>query len=130
MTPPPRPTIEHPDLGPRDRPCEGAPALQIHLLGGFYIYIGSRVITEAEWGRRKAARLVKLLALAPDHRLQLGQLPELLWPELDPEAAAGYLHRTLHVVRRVLEPDLAPTTSSTYLCLHGDLLALCPGVPL
>ena len=46
--------------------------------------------------------LVKLLALAPAHRLHREQLMEELWPELDPAAAANNLHQVVHVARRAL----------------------------
>jgi hypothetical protein len=44
--------------------------LRIHLLGGFRARVGRHLIEERDWQRRKAATLVKLLALAPQHRLQ------------------------------------------------------------
>jgi DNA-binding SARP family transcriptional activator len=36
----------------------------------------------------------------PWHRLRREQAMELLWPGLDPEAAANNLHYALHVARR------------------------------
>jgi DNA-binding SARP family transcriptional activator len=44
-------------------------ALRIGLLGGFSISVGDRKVDESAWRLRKAASLVKLLALAPGHRL-------------------------------------------------------------
>ena len=104
--------------------------LRIELLGGFRVAVGSRLIAATEWRRRKAAHLLKLLALAPGHRLHREQALELLWPDLEPEAAANNLHYTLHAARRVLEPDLAPSASSAYLGLQHDVVALCPAAPL
>ena len=46
--------------------------------------------------------LVKLLALAPGHRLASEQLMEMLWPELDPSSAANRFHQTLYEARRIL----------------------------
>jgi DNA-binding SARP family transcriptional activator len=43
--------------------------LAIHLLGEFRVSVGPRTIAEREWTVRKAKSLVKLLALAPRHRL-------------------------------------------------------------
>src|SRR5207248_11079808 len=37
--------------------------LRIQLLGGFHVWVGSRAVPEAAWSRRRAASLVKLLAL-------------------------------------------------------------------
>ncbi len=98
--------------------------VRVWLLGGFRVSVGSRTIGEDRWRRRKAAALVKLLALAPGHRLHREQVMNLLWPHLREEAGANNLHRTLYVARRNIEPD--PATSSRYLTLRGEQLMLCP----
>jgi predicted ATPase/DNA-binding SARP family transcriptional activator/DNA-binding CsgD family transcriptional regulator len=102
--------------------------VRVRLLGGFRVSVGERSIEEDEWRLRKAASLVKLLALEQGHRIHRERLMDLLWPELDARAAANDLHHALHVARRTFEPDL--TSASRYLRLQGDLLALCPDVPL
>jgi DNA-binding SARP family transcriptional activator len=86
------------------------------------------MIGEDEWRLKKAASLVKLLALAEGHRLHREQAMGLLWPGLDPEAASNNLHYALHVARRTLEPALT-NAASRYLTLGGELLALCPDAP-
>ncbi len=43
---------------------EAAGPVRIRLIGSFEVSIGSRVLREDEWRLRKAANLVKLLALA------------------------------------------------------------------
>ena len=91
-------------------PASGdAPALAIHLLGGFRVQVDGRPIPDAAWSRRKAAALVKLLALAPAHRLPREQVQDWLWPDLPPAAAANNLHRTLYATRRLLH---SPTGQS------------------
>jgi predicted ATPase/DNA-binding CsgD family transcriptional regulator len=100
--------------------------VRIRLLGGFWVSVGGRSIGEDEWRLRKAANLIKLLALEPGHRMHREQLMDLLWPQLDAKAATNNLHRTLHFARRSLESDPA----SRHLRLQGDLLALCPDAPL
>lgn len=47
----------------------------------------------------KARSLVKLLALAPGHRLARERVLDLLWPDLPPESAVNNLYQTLHAVR-------------------------------
>ncbi len=102
-------------------------AVRIWLLGGFRISVGSsRSIAGEEWHLRKAGILVKLLALAPGHRLHREQATGLLWPELDARAAANNLHHALHVARRTLEPSAPDGAASSYLNLQGERLALCP----
>ena len=100
--------------------------LRIHLFGGFRVVAADREIPPGEWRRRKAAGIVKLLALAPEHRLHREQVLEQLWPDLEPAAADNNLHRTLHVARRTLEPTLATGAAATYLRLQQDLLSLGP----
>ena len=55
----------------RERVSAGgeAEAVRVRLLGGFRVAVGSRTIEEDAWRLRKAVALVKLLALAPGHRL-------------------------------------------------------------
>jgi len=98
------------------------------MLGGFSVYVGTRTIEEGEWHSRKAASLVKLLALAPNHRVHRERMMDLLWPDLGPKAAANNLYQALHVARRALAPT--PGTSSDYLRLRSEQLELCPEVPL
>ena len=80
------------------------PEIRIHLLGGFRVSVSVQSIPSAAWKRRKAATLVKLLALTPGHRLHREWVLETLWPDLDPEAAGNNLHHTLHVARGLVQP--------------------------
>ncbi|MDQ4042983.1 MAG: transcriptional regulator, partial [Actinomycetota bacterium] len=104
--------------------------MRVGLLGGFRVSVGERVIEESGWRLKKAANLVKLLALAEGHRMHRERVTLLLWPNLDTEeAAANNLHRALHAARRVLEPAPA-TATSRYLNLRGEQLVLCPEGPV
>ncbi len=131
MTGPERAAAEQ-QRGPRSRGASGGEpeAVRIWLLGGFRVSVGSRSIREEEWRLKKAGSLLKLLALAPGHRLHREQAMELLWPGLGPEAALNNLHYALHVARRTLEPAAPANTASRYLLLRRDLLTLCPEGPL
>ncbi|MDP9314772.1 MAG: tetratricopeptide repeat protein [Chloroflexota bacterium] len=100
----------------------GTHSLRIQLLGGFRVILDERVIGETEWRLRKAAGLFKLLALSPRHQLHRERALELLWPDLEPKVATNNFHRTLHVLRRILEPD----RQSTWLRLQDDVLMLGP----
>ncbi len=80
-------------------PREG---LQIALLGGFRVRLDGRTVPDDAWRRRKPAAVVKLLALAPGHRLHREQAMDVLWPELDPAAAAANLRKALYHARRAL----------------------------
>jgi DNA-binding SARP family transcriptional activator len=86
------------------------------------------VIEEREWKVRKVKSLVKLLALAPHHRLHREHVIDRLWPHMGPDDGANNLHRVLYEARRILEPDLPRRRTSSYLQLRHDLLRLvAPG---
>src|SRR5215203_1395788 len=82
-------------------------ATRVWLLGGFRVSVGARTIEESAWRLRKAAAIVKLLALSPGHRLQREQIMDILWPHLGRQAAANNLRRTLHAARKALGSDSA-----------------------
>jgi len=105
-------------------------AVRIRLLGGLRVSVGSRAVEGDEWRLRKAASLVKLLALAEGHRLHRDRISSLLWPDLDEKPASNNLHRALHYARAALEPHAANNDVSRYLPLVGDMLTLCPDWPL
>jgi predicted ATPase/DNA-binding SARP family transcriptional activator/DNA-binding CsgD family transcriptional regulator len=108
------------------RPPNGVPEpVRIRLLGGFSLSVGSRTIEASAWRLRKAANLIKLLALSSGHRMHREQVMEVLWPDLSPRAASNNLRHVLHVARRVFDPD--PSAGSRYLSLQDDQLVLCPG---
>ncbi len=109
-----------------ERVQEEPRTLRVELLGRFRVYAGPRAIADDAWRLRKAQSLVKLLALAPSQRLHREQALDALWPDLEPVAAMNNLHRTLHAIRRTLDPDLAATTPSPYVRLHNETLALSP----
>jgi predicted ATPase/DNA-binding SARP family transcriptional activator/DNA-binding CsgD family transcriptional regulator len=85
--------------------------------------VGSTTIEEGQWRLRKAASLVKLLALAPGHRLHREQAMDILWPDSGRRAASNSLRKTLHAARRTLDPD----AGSRYLASKNESLTLCPG---
>jgi DNA-binding SARP family transcriptional activator len=88
--------------------------------------VGSRNVDQNAWRLKKAASLVKLLALAPGHRLHREQAMNLLWPDSNRSAAANSLHKALHAARRTFDLD----AGSRYLVSVEDLLVLCPNSDL
>ena len=110
----------HAEHGPASN---GPRSLRICLLGRFEVAVDSRVIREDDWRLRKAASVVKLLALVPDHNLHREQVLNMLWPDLGARAAVNNLYQTLHVARRTLEPE---ATGYRYLSMREEHLTLCP----
>ncbi|NGO74205.1 AAA family ATPase [Streptomyces sp. YC504] len=78
------------------------------------------------WPRPSARTLVKLLAVAPGHRLHRVQVMDVCWPDADRHSALRSLRVALHAARRALEPELAARTASSYLTTDGPLLWLEP----
>jgi predicted ATPase/DNA-binding SARP family transcriptional activator/DNA-binding CsgD family transcriptional regulator len=101
-----------------------ARAVRIGLLGGLSVTVGERKVDESAWRLRKAAGLIKLLALAPGHRMHRERAMDLLWPESGKKAASNNLRQTLHVARRTLHPD--SQIASRYLSLSSEQLLMCP----
>jgi predicted ATPase len=79
--------------------------ITVGLLGGFTAAVDGAGVPTSVWRLKKARELVKLLALAPGHRLHREQAMDVLWPDLGPAAAANNLHQALHVARRALDVD-------------------------
>src|SRR5215217_2682097 len=96
--------------------------IRVWLLGGFRVSVDSRIITQDVWRLRKAATLMKLLALAPGHRMHREQAMDLLWPDSGRKAASNSLRSTLHSARKVIDPAMG----SRYLASEDESLVLCP----
>jgi DNA-binding SARP family transcriptional activator/tetratricopeptide (TPR) repeat protein len=93
--------------------------VRITLLGGFEVVVAGTPVPSAQWRRRHAAALVKILALVPGRRLHREQLIDILWPELTVDEAAPRLHKAAHYARRALgHPDS--------VVLAGEMVALWP----
>jgi DNA-binding SARP family transcriptional activator len=102
--------------------AERPEAVRIWLLGGFRAAVGSRTVEDKHWRLRKATALVKLLALAPRHRLHREQVMDLLWPDSGRAAASNNLRQALHTARKALKP----TAGSRYLVSEDEELVLGP----
>jgi predicted ATPase/DNA-binding SARP family transcriptional activator len=98
------------------------PAVRIRLLGGFAMWVGGVAVPDS-WRLRKGKTLVKLLALAPGHRLHRDVLAETLWPDRTPEASANNVHQALYAARRALAEAGAPASTVE---LRDDVVTLCP----
>ncbi len=99
-------------------------SVDVRLLGGFELRVDDRLVPATVWRQRRAAAIVKLLALEPGHRLHREQLLESLWPDLDSENAANNLRVALHHARLGLETAGAP--AGVFLVREGDSLVLGP----
>jgi len=78
--------------------------VRLTLLGGFAASVDGIEVPDTAWRLKKARELVKLLAVAPEHRLHREQAMDVLWRERSPASAANNLHQAVHVARRALDP--------------------------
>jgi DNA-binding SARP family transcriptional activator len=95
------------------------PSYEIGLLGRFVVRVDGQPVPADAWRHKRAAELVKILALADSHRLHGEQVMDLLWPDLPPDAAAANLRKAVHFARASL--GAAAAISRT-----GGMLELCP----
>ncbi|MBI4261872.1 MAG: hypothetical protein HY658_15065, partial [Actinobacteria bacterium] len=95
---------------------------RIFLLGGFRAEVEGRTIPLEAWKRRRGADLVKVLALAPGHRLHRERVIDALWPDLRQEAGAANLRKAVHLARLALGRGAISVE-------HG-MLSLSPSGPL
>jgi DNA-binding SARP family transcriptional activator len=94
--------------------------VEIDLLGGFAVRVDGRPIPAADWRRRKAASLVKLLALAHRHTLHREQVIDALWPDTAIDDAGPRLHKAAHFARRALGDSSALVLSGETVWLFRD----------
>src|SRR5438105_8675110 len=103
--------------------------LEIATLGRFEVRRNHDLLTGGNWSRRKVVDLFKLLLSAEQHRMHREQIQEILWPSSYIEQASNSFGKTLYLLRRALEPELAAGKggSSLYVSLDHDTLMLIPG---
>lgn len=90
---------------------------EIHLLGEFGVIVDGRAINGDSWRSRRAADLVKILALQREHYLHREQVMDALWPDLATGAAAANLRKAVHYARRALGAEEALTGDGAMLSL-------------
>jgi predicted ATPase len=92
----------------------------VTLLSGFAAEVDGEPVPPTAWRLRKGRELVKLLALAPGHRLHRERAIDVLWPDLELAAASNNLHQVVHAARRALSAD-AIEVRDGMLHLHADV---------
>jgi DNA-binding SARP family transcriptional activator len=104
------------------------PLLIVTTLGRFAVSRDQQEFSGGNWNRRKVCNLFKLLVSAEQHRLHREQIQEILWPSSTSEQAANSFGKTLYLLRRALEPELAVVKGnlSTYISLTHDTVSLAP----
>ena len=101
--------------------------LNIDVLGPLRLRSGDLEITSPELRRSRVRTLLALLVLRGPLRRE--RICDLLWPDLEPAAAAQNLRVTLSRLRRLLEPDRPAGQSTSRIRRHTDSIELA-GPPL
>lgn len=101
-----------------------SPSIQAFLLGEVNIRVGSQTIFDDVWPLRSARSLLLLLLITPGHALPTERVLDALWPELGTEQGRNALYKSLHALRRVLEPDLEHGRKSSYIESRGGMTGL------
>ncbi len=101
----------------------GQMRVEIQVLGGFSVSVDGIGVPPALWRRDRAAALVKLLAVTPQHRMHREQVIDLFWPDADLDVAGAALRKAVHFARKALGHNELVATS-------GDSIALAPGADL
>ncbi len=107
-----------------------APLLKVRLLGPSEIALGDRVLGRDAWKGRKGRTLLLVLLNASGHQVHREQLLDLLWPDLDLSAGNNALYKTLHSLRRTLEPDIERGRGSRYIETRGETVGIAAGAPV
>ncbi len=97
------------------------PTVKIQLLSRFSVAVDGVPISGDAWRSRRAADVVKLLALAPAHRMNRTEVMEALWPESDPEAAGTNLRKALHFARLASGDERSIVNERGVLVLWPDV---------
>lgn len=102
------------------------PPARIRLLGSFTVERGDRVLLADDWPLKKAAALLKRLAL--ERRLLKDQAIEFLWPEADLASGANNLYKTLYALRQTLDKALGDGAAEAIFRFEDGVLSLAPPV--
>jgi DNA-binding SARP family transcriptional activator len=94
--------------------------LDLRLLGDFRAEIDGRIVPREAWRQGRAAALMKVLALAPRHRLSRDGVIEALWPEASPEAGGVSVRKAVHFARRALGGEGAIAVAAGSIELWPD----------
>ncbi len=99
--------------------------LQVHCFGHFEVRRHGETVRD--WRRDKAKTLLKLL-VANHGSMHRDALLDLLWPELEADAAVRNLRVTLHALRRAMDGQADSKSSMQYVLTRGDTYELNPVV--
>ncbi len=110
------------------RPEGNMKGLEIRVLGRFKLIVEGREIDRSQWPGTKPLILFQYLAAHQSKGfISKDVLVEMLWPDQDPDKTGKRFNTAMSQLRKLLEPNLAPRSPSTYIQRKNDLYALSLG---
>jgi DNA-binding SARP family transcriptional activator len=91
----------------------------VRLMGAFTVEVDGRIVDQSHFERRSAAAVVKILALAPHHRMHREQVMDRLWPQLPLHESANQLYKAAHYARRATGATDCVTLRNEMVTLFG-----------
>jgi DNA-binding SARP family transcriptional activator len=104
-----------------------APPLRICALGPLRVSIGDRIVSQGDWPSTPALRVFLFLLVRRFRAVERDTILETLWPDEPVTPARHGFSQAIHILRRVLEPDLSPHQPSSYLRASTEEVRLDPG---
>ncbi|MFD9286420.1 AAA family ATPase [Streptomyces mirabilis] len=98
--------------------------LRLQVLGPLRLWRGE---SELDAGPHQQAYLLALLLARGGQPTGTSELIEWIWGENAPASALNVIHKYVGSIRRLLEPELPPRESGTYLLRRGNGYLCAPG---
>lgn len=100
--------------------------LYVRTLGDFCVWRGEQRVHSAEWQREKARQLFQLFITNRRRGLLRDQIVDLLWPELDGEAAVRDFKVALNALNRAIEPQRPREAAPFFIRRQDNLYGINP----
>lgn len=90
-----------------------------YLFGYLRMYRGDHRVT-LESSRKKGLHILLWFLLNPGKPCSADQFVDTLWPETEPDKAIRGFDVNMHVLKRLLEPELGPRERSSFIQHHAN----------
>lgn len=100
--------------------------LALRLLGTFEVRRGDQKVGDREWRTARARSLLQLLVSHRGSYVPKERILEMLWPDLDEDAADNNFRFTLSSLNKALEPHRGEGANPYYIQRRGESYGLDP----
>jgi DNA-binding SARP family transcriptional activator len=98
--------------------------LRVRTLGSFAIWRGEQEVRDRDWRSSKARQLFQLLLTERGRALSRDQVIDVIWPEMEADAAANNLRVTINRLSKALEPERPEGAPPAYLVQQNETYSL------